>query len=208
MHLIDKTGIFNLALLSLGQTAPVISADGDSTLTARILRQWFDRARSKTLEKTEWRCFRKTGALLLVNDKYSDSWEYRYKVPADCQQVLRVDFFNYFPNRDSLPANKMAYELYYDGSQQYILTNVMDAWASYTARPVDAAGVPDHYAEAEALVLAELAAPGLITNNWVKMKQAFLQDARQRISECIATDLGSQPERKAPQSSFADARRD
>lgn len=208
MQLIDKTGVFNLALLALGQTAPVVMADGDNTLTARILRQWWDRALSKTLEKTDWRCFRKSAALLLIQDKYSLTWEYKYKVPLDCHQLLRIDFDNYFPNVDTRPSRKMPYEELIENSQQYILTNVRGAWGSYTSRPANGVGMPDHFAEALAMVLAELAAPALITNNWIKMKQAFLIDARQRISESIATDLGSQPDRQPPRSSFADARRD
>lgn len=208
MQLIDKTGVFNLAVLALGQTAPIVYADGDNTLTARVLRQWWEIALSKALARTDWRCFRKVGALSLMQGDYSDTWEFKYQIPNDAETILRVDFDNFFPNYDTRPERKLPFEMLYTGSDRSILSNVPFAWASYTARPAPGVGFPAYFAEVLALILAELAAPALITNNWARMKQVFLSDARQRISQAIATDLGQEPDRRAPRSSFADARRD
>lgn len=206
MELVTKTEAFNLAVLSLGQTANIMNADTDSSLTARVLRQANTIAFNKALDITDWRCFRKTGALLLLEEKVSDSWEYRYAAPSDAHKILRVDFEDYFPNYDTRAERKLPYVMDYLGAAVSILTNVPTARCEYVARPAPGSGVPYYFAEAWALTLAEMAAPGLITNNWVKMKEAFLKDARQRISQAVATDLGAQPERRAPESSFAAAR--
>lgn len=208
MEFLSKTDVFNLALLALGQTAPVVLADSDNTLTARILRQWWEPTLTKMLDRTDWRCFRKTGALVLMSEDYSESWSFKYKAPLDAHTILRVDFDNYFPNYDSLPERKIPYEMAYDNGVPVILTNVPGAYAAYVARPAPGDSLPMNFGEALAYKLAENAAPALITNNWVKMKDVFLKDARQKISEAIAADLGQQPERLPPRSSFADARRD
>lgn len=208
MQLATKTEVFNMTVLALGQTAPIIFADGDNTLTARILRQWYELALSKALARTDWRCFRKTGALVLKTEDYSPTYEFQYELPSDAEVILKVDFDNFFPNYDTLPDRKIPFEVVYSGSSRSILSNVPFAWAAYTARPAPGVGFPQHFAEVLSLILAELAGPGLVTNNWTRMKTQFLGDSRERISQAIAQDIGQQPERRAPRSSFADARRD
>lgn len=208
MQLVTKTEVFNMAVLSLGQTAPIVFADGDNTLTARILRQWYEIALTKALAKTDWRCFRKVGALALKQNNFSPTWEFEYEMPEDAERILAVDFDNFFPNYDVRPERKIPYEARYDGSGRSIVSNVPFAWANYLIRPAPGVGFPHHFAVVLSLTLAELAGPGLITNNWTRVKKEFLGDARQSISEAIAQDLGDQPERRNPKSSFADARRD
>jgi len=208
VQLVTKTEVFNLAVLALGQTAPIVLADGDNTLTARILRQWYELALTKALARTDWRCFRKTSSLTLMQDNFSPTWEFQYAIPSDAETILAVDFDNFFPSYDTLPARKLPFEIKYAGSARSIISNVPFAWASYIVRPAPGVGFPAHFAEVLALILAELAGPALITNNWLRMKQGFLSDARERISQSIAQDLGQQPERRNPKSSFADARRD
>ena len=208
MQFANKTDVFNLTVLSLGQTAPIINADSDTTIQAKILRQWYPFALNKTLDRTEWRCWRKSAELSLLEEDYSETWLYRYELPADCHTLLKLGIENYFPLVDERAERKIPFELLFNGASVNILTNLPQAWGSYTAQPSPNTGMPLYFAETVSLILAESAAPALITNNWVKMKEAFLKDARQRISQLIATDLGQQPERRAPLSSFADARKD
>lgn len=207
MQIITRTEVFNLAVLSLGQTASIMNADTDSNLIARILRQTDLFAFNKALDLTDWRCFRKTGPMLLLAQGYSDSWEYRYAAPADAHKILRVDPEDYFPNYDVRAEDKIPFVMDYTGGTVSILTNMPTARCEYVARPAPGTGVPYYFGEAWAMILAEMSAPGIITNNWVKMKDAFLKDARQRISQAVATDLGSQPERRPPPSSFVAARK-
>jgi len=200
-----KTEIANFALGMLGQSLEIVNVDTETTIQAKILRRHFSKAVVETL-KYEWNVLTKTGALSLIAEDPSPKWQYSYSKPSDAEVVRRIESDNYFPADRQYEDQKVPFDLMYTTSGYEIHTNIPDAYAEYTVRPADVGPYPDHVAWAIAANLAMIAAPQIITNNYVKIKDTFLKEARNTISAQIAYDITLRPEPIAADSPFIRAR--
>ena len=107
-----------------------------------------------------------------------------------------------FPN----PKKKIAFTQSRHGGTVVIFTNLAKAWAEFTAIPEDDEALVPYFGEALAAQLAEDIAPSIITNNYFKVKEGFMNDIRLAISEAIAEDIQKQPEQEVVYSPFMEAR--
>jgi hypothetical protein len=208
MRLYNKTEIFNFALGELGSTINIADADTVNSTVGNVLKRNYDMAVSQVLDLHDWSCFRKTAALNLVTTNPTSAWGYQYDVPEDCHTVRRISQDNFFPRVEEYEAQKIPYEQVSTASGILINTNLVKAWAEYTARPSEGEALISYFAEAVACQLAVRCAPAIITNNWLKIKSEFLRDARNKISLQIATDITKQPAEQSYYFPFSRARVD
>lgn len=204
--MLTKLDIANLALGKLGSTHQIVNVDTETTNIAKIIRRHYDIALESMLEEHPWGVFTKTGALNLVETDPSPKWKYAYALLDDIAVVRRLGAENYFPHLQEYLDELIPFEPIYSAYGYRIHTNLPDAWAEYTMRPSSEAALPTHFGRALATQLALDIAPTIITNNYVKMKDVLLRDAKIEISKQIAIDISLRPEPVNSDSPFIRAR--
>jgi len=204
--MLTKTDVVNLALGKLGQTVSVINADTETTTYAKIARRHFTMSVTALLLKHPWSIYTKTAELSLVSLDPSIKWQYAYSMPTDAAQIRRIATDSYFSIEEEYADQRIPYEAVYTTSGYDIHTVIPNAWAEYTVRPPENGPYMDHFARALAAMLAMDMAPSIITNNYIKMKDVFLKEARNEISEQIALDISLRPEPPVSYSPFLRAR--
>lgn len=204
--MLTKTDVVNLALGKLGQSVTVVNADTENTTYAKIARRHFNMAVKALLQKHPWSIYTKTAALALIEEDPSPKWKYSYSVPSDAAVVRRIAMDSYFVHEQEYLDQIHMFEPVYNSGGYDIHTNIPNAWAEYTAVPPEDGPYMDHFARALAAMLAMDIAPSIITNNYAKMKDVFLKEARNEISEQIAYDITLAPEAEIPDSPFIRAR--
>lgn len=203
--MLTKTQIVNLALGKLGQSVEVVNIETETTTYAKIARRHFDMAVTEVL-KYPWSVLTKTAPLSLIAENPSPKWQYSYSVPTDSAAVRRLSTDSYFSQESEYEDQKIAFEPVYTVSGYDIHTSIPFAYAEYTVRPPSAGPYMDHVGRAIAAQLAMDMAPSIITNNYIKIKDVFLREARNEISAQIAYDITLRPEPKMPDSPFIRAR--
>jgi len=200
-----KTEIATFAAGMMGQSIEFINIDTETSTHAKVMKRYFSKAVTETL-KYEWNVLTKTAALSLIEEDPSPKWQFAYSKPADAEVIRRLESDNYFPVDKQYEDQKVQFELIYTTSGYDIHTNIDNAYAEYTVRPADVGPYIDHLAWAIAANLAMITAPIIMTNNYQKMKDLFLKDARNVISAQIAHDITLRPEPLAADSPFIRAR--
>lgn len=204
--MLTKTDVANLALGKLGSSSIIINVDTESSQIAKIVRRHFSMSLTAILEKHPWTVLTKSAALALVEENPSPKWQYSYSMPEDGQVIRRLAMDNYFDHRLEYEDQIIPFEPAYTVGGYNIQANIPNAWAEYTVRPPEDGPYMDHFGRALAAMLAMDIAPSIITNNYVKMKDVFLKEARNEISEQIALDICLRPDPIAFESPFIRAR--
>lgn len=206
--LYTKTDVFNIAAGELGLTIRIVNADTDSSTTANTFRREYEMAVSDVLNMHEWVCQNRRSPLSLIQISPTTDWAYAYDVPEDCQTLIEISQDNFFPQDSQMLLKKTPFEEVTNEYGTVIHCNLDKAWGRYTARPSQTPSLKDYFAQAIGIQLAVRCAPALITNNWLRIKEQFLKDARSKISAQIATDITKQPDptQEASYSPFARAR--
>lgn len=187
-----KTEVYNTAAGMLGQTQITLNPDTDTSTVFRIFRMHYRKALYDTIEKHPWTAYSKRQPLALIDKNPTKDWAYVYAIPEDCAVVNQISPDDCFP--ESPYAKKFDFTQARVGNTVVIFTNIPNAWAKYTALPDENESFPSYIADAIAANLAMRAAPAIITNNYMKIKDALRAELKNTISESIAIDLQKQPD--------------
>ena len=191
--MLTKSDVANLALGKLGSSLQIVNIDSDSSQTAKIIRRHFDMAYKAVLSQHPWSVYTKQTALTLIMENPSAKWAYAYALPADAMIVRRIALGSLFSDEFEYLEQLLPFEPVNSIDGYQIHTNVPNAWAEYTCTIPDGSGYIEHFGRAFAAQLAIDIAPSIITNNWVKMKDAFLKEAKTEISGQISIDIALSP---------------
>lgn len=148
-----EVGICNLALAHIGDAQTINSIDPpDGSAEASKCAQFYPIARDTMLEAHSWDFTIRHQSLPLLGDPPED-WQYRYAMPNDVIEVLRV-----YP-----PDTHKARDFVIEGDSaqgRVILTNVPQAMARYRVRVTDTTFYPARFEQALSyLVASYLAVP-------------------------------------------------
>jgi hypothetical protein len=152
--------IVNLALILIGQTAPVENLATDGTETADVANRIYPQDRDEVLAAFPWRFARKRvkpAALVsatLDNGDVPTGWEYAFAVPGD---AVKGQILGLYPYDDVQPSDSPPFDMAYDGTtgQPIILANDDEPEFVYTAQITDPTQYPPLFVRALAAKLAE-----------------------------------------------------
>lgn len=152
------------------------------------------------LESHDWGFASSKQTLTLLDDFTADisesgGWNYAYSLPADCAVLREISRDGIFSRVNQYEDYKEKWEEYYSGSGPAIYTDVPDAHGRYTVRVNDDIAFPTHVGRALSAQWAMDCAASLITQNYAKIKDVLIREAKNDISLAIAHDLGRQPSR-------------
>lgn len=204
--MLTKLDIANLALGKLGSTHQIVNVDTETTNIAKIVRRHLANAIEAMLDEHPWAVFSRSGPLSLKASNVSPKWQYSYAMPTDAAVIRRLGAENYFPDEAEYLEELIPFEPIYNGYGYDIHTNLPSAYAEYTVNPPEDAILPTHFGRAVAAQLALDIAPSIITNNYAKIKDVLLRDAKIEISKQIAIDISLRPEPVNSDSPFIRAR--
>lgn len=189
-----KTDVANLTLGMLGSTVTIQNINLDRGTVADILRRNFELAFQEVLTKHPWRFATKRAALILVSEDPTPEWGYEYALPNDAMVVRRIAQDNYFRFEELYEDQKTLFDIVNTETGYNLVTNVPNAYAEYTRKINTEGTYMNHFARAVAAQWAMDCAPAIITNNYVKVKDTFLKEARNVMSQQIAYDLSLAPD--------------
>ncbi len=191
--MLTKTEVANYALRKLGISKSIINIDTETTIEARILRDSFNMSITQLLDSHTWYFANKIAGLPLLRENPSRTWRYAYAIPADCHIIRQISETDMFLYEEEYPEYKRPFELFFTPGGYEVHTNVQNAVAKYTVSiPTDGPFI-NYFGRALGCQLAKDTAATLITNNYQKMKDLFLRDVNNEISQQMATDISQAP---------------
>lgn len=201
-----KTDIAILALGRLGSTLSVINLDVDTSTQAKAIRKHFETSLKTLLELYPWNFATKFAKLALVEDNPQPAWGYSYRLPDDCLVLRKIADSALFFDRMEYEDQKRKWIQAYDVSGKLIYSNIGNAYGEYTVDVPDDSAFPTHFGRGLSAQLALDIAPFIITNNFSKVKQVLVDDAKLALSQSMAIDISMQPLQEASDSPFLRAR--
>ncbi len=191
--MLSKQEVANLALGHLGVSLQVLDYDTENTIHAKVLRRHFRMALDTMLEEYEWGFATQYSALALVEEDPMQSWRFSYSLPSDCHVLRMIAMDGIFPTTKQYENEKKKFREVYNGAgARLIYTDIPLAHGEFTTRLSEDFSFPTHFARGLSHQLALDIAPQLITNNFSKVKQTLMDNAKNEISRAIASDLGRQ----------------
>ena len=193
---ISDTLIANMALTHLGAENDIESLE-EETVEAKTMNTWYDFSLQQALEAFDWSFARRRIVLTLHADTISTTsnqplagvWGFRYKYPADCIVLRKIQH----PNAP--PDNALPYEieLSLDGTEKTIVTNVEQAVAVYTfVQTAENLYTPGFVL---ALSLALAANVAFALTGKLSLKKAITNDFVQAINIAAANMLNEEVEK-------------
>lgn len=190
----------------LGSTHTVVDLDTENTLHVKVIRRHLQASLESILEAHPWSFATAYTELALVQEQPTNSWGFEYDYPADCMTIRRLGIEGLFPHIEEYYDQRDQFIEVDVNSDTHIYTNVGKAHAEYTRKLDVDRGFPNHFGRAFAAQLAMDIAPSIITNNFSKVKDLFMKEARNEISKQIAVDLAKKPQTPTSESPFYRAR--
>lgn len=204
--MLTKTEIANLALGRLGVSKMIVSLDDDTSTPGKVIRQHFKNSVKQVLRKHKWGFATAQAPLALTIEPPNNTWSYEYQYPEDALVIRNLGVEGVFPKTELYEDEKQLWEDVYSSTGQRLQTDIGEAWAKYTRDMSDNTSFPDHFGNALAAHLALMIAPSIITNNFSKVRQVLMSEAKNEISIGIADDIAQQPQKPASDSPYVRAR--
>lgn len=202
-----KQDIANLALGHLGVSQKVMDLTNENTVQAKTIRTMFRASLDRMLEKHEWGFASGFAGLALQEENPILGYSYAYALPGDCLVLRIIAMDGSFPKTKQYEKEKLKFREVYNGSgARIIYTDIPRAHGEYTVRLPEDMAFPTHFGFGLSHLLALDIAPSLVTNNFVKIKDALISTSKIEVSSAIADDLGREPQLEDSPCSFISAR--
>ena len=158
MVAVSKTHISNLALSHVGSRHNIEDVDVEESVEAKECRLWIDYSRQQALASYDWNFARAREVLTLHADEIPTTdnqpmarvWGFRYKYPANCLAVRKIQHPN-APPADAVPFD---IELAPDRKSKTILTDLETAVAVFTFDQLEISLYTPKFILAHSLALA------------------------------------------------------
>ena len=118
--------ICNMALSHV-QISTQISSLTENSQEARACNQFYDIARRETLRGYKWPFARVFNSLQLVEREPTDEWQYSYRYPVDCLNLIRIRSYTRNDNRQS----RVSFDIVSDDTGRLLYTDKEDAEVEY-----------------------------------------------------------------------------
>lgn len=197
-----KTQICNLAINHLGTSKSIANVDTERSLEANTCRIFFDVARQAVLRDYPFSFATKTVTLGLLETFTTGFWNYSYRYPSDCLQIIRIRN----GIRNETHQTRVAYEIEKDDSGKIILTDERNAEAEYTQDLENTSFFTVDFNLALSYRLAFYIAPALTKGDPFKIKGEMLDLYRLELSNAIANDMNERQDDVHPESEFVRSR--
>lgn len=202
-----KTDIANLALGHLGVSFTVSDLDADDSNQAKVIRRYFNTSLETILSKYEWGFSTAIAPLNKVEDCPQEGlYAVSYRCPVDCLKVLKIGTQQGLRITEDYDDERIKFEEAFDDAGTLIYTDLAQAYVKYAKRVDDGIDFPNHVGRAIAAQLAMDIAPSIITNNFSKVKNLLMDDAKREINDQIAEELNRKPRPTTSDSRFVRVR--
>lgn len=176
----SKVELANQALDHIGK-------DNIATLTsnvaqARKVNAAFERTIHSVLARSHWTFARKIAALANVTNDWAERWEYKYDLPNDCINPVRLIPTVDLQRREPIPFQRLGQSLY---------TNQPDAKLQYVFETDDTMAMPQQFLDACAFLLARNIAMPLTRKRSVYEDMNAMYEYH--LGLAIEADQGSEP---------------
>lgn len=188
--------IVNLALVRIGQGAPIAAIDEDSEPAAQASAV-LPFVRDEVLRAALWPFATRRVTLGSVPDVDATPWTYAYRVPSDCIRAIELPV--------AASVDRVPFEKAGDDSGELILTDLSPATLRYIARVENLALWPTQAASALAWKLAAELATTIARD--AGRADAMLVRYRQTLAEVVAWDAGESTPQPEADPHFIAARR-
>jgi hypothetical protein len=154
---------------------------------ARQVGTWYDDCRKEALAAHNFSFARRTVALALHGEPASDSWEFRYAMPPNYIRLWKVF---------AEGAKKaQPYELALVGEEVTLLTNVPDAYCTYTFDLQVTDLFSPGFTKALRYLLAHYIAPNLCGEVGIKQAPSYLQAYQVFLAQAAVQDANGELDR-------------
>lgn len=183
-----KIDIYNLALFKLAQSIAVPAITDDSK-AADVLNRLWEPVRDFVLTERVWPWAMRALALSHQDEPAMPGWAYRYAYPVDCLTAYAVTDAGGIASAGKLVrftsgdwvantwgSGSYDWDTAYGEQGTSIVSNLRDAYLVYTAKVDDANRYPPQFVNAIATRLAAEAAPPLIGDLGLQVKQNLLDE--------------------------------
>ena len=170
----SEIDICNLALTRLG--ADAIRSFAEDNKRARLSQNTYNHVRDLFLEDHEWAFNTKYAQLALLANVSHPKFSFVYQLPADCLYPRQI--------MDSLGAvdSRVQWERF----NNYIATDVEDAWLRYSEATTVTGRFPTYFVEAVAAQVAAELAPAIVQDK--KRYSELLSIAEARLARARDKD--------------------
>lgn len=194
----SKTEISNQAISHLGVGKEIADLDSESSAEASACRRFYDICRKTVLRDFHWPFATRIQTLGLIASNPTTEWNYSYRYPSDCLNVVRILSGVRQDTTDSL----VPYKILNDDSGQIIYTDEEDAEIEYIRNVTNPAHFTPDFINAMSYRLAVYIAPRVTRGDPFKLGQAALQMYQMEISKAKATALNEEQSDKKLESEF------
>lgn len=202
-----KADVANLALGLLGSSLSISDVDLDTSAQAKVIRRHYSSSLQTILEKHPWGFATKIEALALFEEcPANGTYGFSYSYPSDCQVIQKIGAESTLRDTEDHEDERVIFEEFHESTGTKLYTDVQYAFARYTKLIDESATMPNHFGKALAAQLALDIAPSIITNNFAKVKNVLITDARMQINDGVAEDLNRKPRPVASDSRFVRVR--
>ncbi len=187
----SKVVICNLAISHLGSGKEIANMTERSE-EARVCNRFYDTVRDIVLADMNWPFATKVAALGLI-ETLTDAnaeWNYLYRYPVDCLNLIRVRSGAKVDTRES----RIPFKVSKDVSAKVIYCDQDDAYVEYIERVVDPSFYSESFLMALSFKLAAYIAPRITGGDPYKMRKEMTEQYRDEIANARRRSMNEEAE--------------
>lgn len=206
---VTKTELANKALSLLGEKTILNNVEETEDASAKVLRLHLTTAFQSALVAYDWSFA--TGVtdepMTVLRECPSTGYMFAYDPPKDYLRIRTVGVKGSFKNLvDRRPEELEPFREITRRGLVEIHTDLPEAYCEFTENVTIEGSYPPSFTRIAAAYLAMDAGPGIITDNYAKVKRVLESNIKQWINQAIAEDQLTRSQKIRPVSSFITAR--